>query len=74
VNVTIVFRIPQGVWWGVWFRYTQMRLASDLLTPNLLARVWLKDDGPTGQMTGQWGDTSSASSSGLSLKIWLKTG
>jgi len=36
------------------------------------AGVRLKDDGPTGQTTGQWGDPSSATSSGPSFKIWLK--
>jgi len=34
--------------------------------------VWLKDDGPTGQTTSQWGDPSSSASSGPSFKIWLK--
>jgi len=31
--------------------------------------VRLKDDGPTGQTTGQWGDPSAAASSGPSFKI-----
>jgi len=40
------------------------------------AWVRIKDDGPTGQTTGQWGDPSSAvssgSSSGPSFRMWLK--
>jgi len=34
-----------------------------------LVRVWLIDNGQT---VGQWGDPSSAASSGPSFKIWLK--
>jgi len=33
--------------------------------------VRIKDDGPTGRTTGQWGDPSSAVSSGPSFKMWL---